>query len=60
MIFITVKMPNKVFDLKKKDLLEKVSQSVADSLGIPVETVAILIDDTIISDNFAKKGEGNR
>ena len=57
MIFITVKMPNKIFDSKKKDLLEKVSKSVAESLNIPVESVAILIDDTMSADNFAVGGK---
>jgi 4-oxalocrotonate tautomerase family enzyme len=57
MIFITVKMPNKVFDLKKKELLEKLSQTAADSLDIPVEDVAVLIDDTTVSDNFAIGGK---
>lgn len=56
MIFLTVKMPGKIFDSKKKDLLEKVSKSVADSLGIPVENVAIMIDDTMSADNFAIGG----
>lgn len=57
MIFITVKMPGQTFDSKKKDLLEKVSKAAADSLGIPVENVAILIDDTAIADNFAIGGK---
>lgn len=57
MIFVTIKMPSKVFDSKKKDLLASVSQSVADSLDIPVESVAILIDDTTIADNFSVGGK---